>query len=335
MSVTTSQPSSVRPRLGPHSSLSLALSRRFGPKARSELYRRRRGDPQRLGRADQLDAGGNLWVIGGQTQQGRVHPNAGYKPGFQRAGYPETVFVDNKPLKPVDALSKVVPGTFYFDYTADKIYIADNPTGHTIEAGKLTMPSTAAPRTSPCKISSSRSITRQFRTAHPGGKGWTIQDTEVRLNYTVGIIGRDGSKIIGNYVHDNGQMGLGGSGDNILVQGNEIAKNGYWSGIDVSGRAADSSSPTPITWSCAATTRTTITGSGMWTDINNIHTLYENNVVVHNTTAISAMKSATTRSSATTPSWQWVRRSARLVVGGSNSASRTPATSRYTATGST
>ena len=28
-------------------------------------------------------------------------------------------------------------------------------------------------------------------------------------------------------------MGLGGSGDNILVQGNEIAKNGFWSGIDV------------------------------------------------------------------------------------------------------
>ena len=54
-----------------------------------------------------------------------------------RAGYPETVFVDNKPLKPVDALSKVVPGTFYFDYDADKIYIGDNPTGHTIEAGKL------------------------------------------------------------------------------------------------------------------------------------------------------------------------------------------------------
>ena len=48
------------------------------------------------------------------------------------------MFLDNTPLKPVDALSKVVPGTFYFDYAADKIYIADNPTGHTIEAGKLT-----------------------------------------------------------------------------------------------------------------------------------------------------------------------------------------------------
>ena len=39
----------------------------------------------------------------------------------------------------------------------------------------------------------------------------------------------------------------------------------------------------------------------MWTDINNIHTLYEDNVVVHNRhAAVSAMRSAIRRSSATT-----------------------------------
>ena len=66
-------------------------------------------------------------------------------------------------------------------------------------------------------------------------------------NYAVGISAHDGSQIIGNYVHDNGQMGLGGFGDNILVQGNEIAMNGYWSGIDVLWRGADLNSPTRIT----------------------------------------------------------------------------------------
>ena len=69
---------------------------------------------------------GNLWVIGGQTQQAQARPEVGIS-GFARAGYPETVFVDDKPLKPVDALSKVAPGRFYFDYSADKIYIGDNP----------------------------------------------------------------------------------------------------------------------------------------------------------------------------------------------------------------
>src|SRR5262245_59766190 len=81
---------------------------------------------------------GNLWVIGGQTQKGPVFTGAEFVAGTERPGYPETVFLDNTPLKPVDALSKVVPGTFYFDYAADQIYIADNPTGHTVEAGKLT-----------------------------------------------------------------------------------------------------------------------------------------------------------------------------------------------------
>ena len=78
-------------------------------------------------------------------------------------------------------------------------------------------------------------------------------------------------------------MGLGGSGDNILVQGNEIAKNGYWSGIDVLWEGGG--------FKYADTDNLVVRGNyshdnhgpGMWTDINNIHTLYEDNLVVHNT----------------------------------------------------
>jgi parallel beta-helix repeat protein len=229
---------------------------------------------------------GNLWVIGGQTQQGRVHPNASYRPGFDRAGYPQTVFVNNTPLKPVDALSKVVPGTFYFDYGADKIYIADNPTGQKVEAGKLAF----AIGGNAQNVTVQNFVIEKYNPAIQdgaiqGGMGWTIQDNEVRLNYAVGIhlSGGDGSKIIGNYVHDNGQMGLGGFGDNILVQGNEIANNGYWSGIDVLWEGGG--------FKYADTDKLIVRGnyshdnhgSGMWTDINNIHTLYEDNLVVHNT----------------------------------------------------
>ena len=122
-----------------------------------------------------------------------------------------------------------------------------------------------------------------------GGQGWTIQDNEVRLNYAVGITVRDGGKIIGNYVHDNGQMGLGGSGENILVQGNEIAKNGYWSGIDVLWEGGGLKFGETDNWSCATTTPHN-NGIGMWTDIDNIHTLYENNVVVYNTSVGISMR---------------------------------------------
>ena len=82
---------------------------------------------------------GNYWVIGGQKQQGFRHATEMVRPGSgaMRAGYPETLFIDDRPLKPVDALSKLTSGTFYFDYAADKIYIADDPTGKKVEAGKL------------------------------------------------------------------------------------------------------------------------------------------------------------------------------------------------------
>src|SRR5215475_2098604 len=227
---------------------------------------------------------GNLWVIGGQTQQGPVNHSAEFLPGTQRPGNPETVFLDNTPLKPVDALSKVVPGTFYFDYAADQIYIADSPTGHTVEAGKLT----DAFHGSATNVTVQNLVVEKYDPmiqygAIRGDQSWTIRDNEVRLNYAVGIFAQDGSQIIGNYVHDNGQMGLGGGGNNILVQGNELARNGFWSGIDPNWESGG--------FKFAETDNLVVRGnyshdnfgSGMWTDIDNIHTLYEDNLVVHNT----------------------------------------------------
>jgi Right handed beta helix region/Ca-dependent carbohydrate-binding module xylan-binding/Protein of unknown function (DUF642) len=227
---------------------------------------------------------GNLWVVGGQTQQGRVNPGAEFLPGTQRPGNPETVFLDNAPLKPVDALSKLVPGTFYFDYAADKIYIADNPAGHTVEAGKQT----DAFHGNAKNVTVQNLVVEKYDPqiqdgAINGGQGWTMRDNEVRLNYAVGIIARDGSQLIGNYSHDNGEMGLGGSGDNILVQGNELARNGFWSGIDPLWEAGGFKFADTDNLVVRGNYSHDNNGSGMWTDINNIHTLYEDNVVVHNT----------------------------------------------------
>ncbi len=227
---------------------------------------------------------GNLWVVGGQTQQGRANSAAEFLPGTQRPGNPETVFFDNTPLKPVDALSKVVPGTFYFDYAADKIYIADSPTGHAVEAGKLTDAFHGSAKNVTIQNLVIEKYDPQIQDgAIRGDQSWTIRDNEVRLNYAVGITAHDGSQIIGNYVHDNGQMGLGGYGNNILVQGNELARNGFWSGIDPLWEAGGFKFADTDNLVVRGNYSHDNNGSGMWTDINNIHTLYEDNVVVHNT----------------------------------------------------
>src|ERR1700694_2595313 len=45
----------------------------------------------------------------------------------------ESVFFDNQFLIPVLALSQLSPGEVFRDYAHNKIYLRDNPTGHTVE----------------------------------------------------------------------------------------------------------------------------------------------------------------------------------------------------------
>ena len=116
-----------------------------------------------------------------------------------------------------------------------------------------------------------------------GDQSWTIQNNEVRLNYAVGITAHDGSQIIGNYVHDNGEMGVGGYGNNVLVQGNELASNGFWSGIDPLWEAGGLKFAQTDNLVVRGNYAHDNNGPGLWSDIDSINTLYEDNVVVHNT----------------------------------------------------
>ena len=226
----------------------------------------------------------DLWVASGQTQEGWRNGTAFGDDGSMRAGYPETFFIDDKPLKPVDALSKVVPGTFYFDYASDKIFFADNPTGHKVEAGKVdhAFHSAANGVTIKNLVIEKYNSPAQYGAIHADGSGWTVQNTEVRLNYGVGVYTKAGSKVLDNFIHDNGQMGIGGNGADIRVEGNEIARNGIWSGMDPGWEGGGTK------W--AETTNLVVRGNyahdnfgyGLWTDIDNVNTLYENNLVQNN-----------------------------------------------------
>src|SRR5687767_14705153 len=109
-------------------------------------------------------------------------------------------------MKPVDSLSKLVSGTFYFDYAADKIYIADDPTGKTVEAGKLDH----AFEGSADGVTVQNFVIEKYNAPTQEGaiqadESWTIADNELRLNYGLGVHAMGNSKIVGNYVHDNGQ----------------------------------------------------------------------------------------------------------------------------------
>src|SRR6185369_5012141 len=80
---------------------------------------------------------GSYWVASGQTQQG-VNNFGECSSGYPLCTFPEELFIDGVALQHVGSLGEVGPGKFYFDYGADQIYFANDPTGHQVEASVTT-----------------------------------------------------------------------------------------------------------------------------------------------------------------------------------------------------
>lgn len=231
-------------------------------------------------------AGAN-WVISGQTQEGERRVLDEGLDAFPRHSYPDQVYVDNKPLLQVASLNDLGPGKYFFDYTADKIYLRDNPAGHSVEAAvsPFAFDGGASGVTIEGLVIEKYASPVQYGAIgyHTPPVDWLIQGNEVRLNFGVGVLGGDNTKIIGNFVHDNGEMGLGGNGDNILVANNEISSNGYFAGIDPYWEGGGTKFAETNNLVVRNNYSHDNTGYGMWTDIDNINTLYEGNRVEFNT----------------------------------------------------
>jgi parallel beta-helix repeat protein len=112
---------------------------------------------------------------------------------------------------------------------------------------------------------------------------WLVEDNEIRYNGGIGVKSSAGWRVVGNFIHHNQQYGLAGAGANMLIEGNEIAFNNYQN--KGSGNAGGSK------W--VQTTDLVVRnnyshdnhGPGLWTDGNNLNTLYEGNRVENNTHA--------------------------------------------------
>jgi hypothetical protein len=224
------------------------------------------------------------WVVDGQTQQGERREIDEAAEGAQRPGYPDAVYINDHPLTPVDSIDQVKAGTFFFDYDQDRIYLGDDPTGQTVEAAvSVQAIASDANNVTVTGLTVEKYATpTQVGAISGDGANWVVSGNEVRLNYGVGInVGNDG-KILDNIVHDNGQMGLAAGGNNILVEGNEVASNGFWSGIDVLWEGGGAK----FTETNGLMVRDNYShdnnGYGLWTDIDNINTTYEGNRIEYN-----------------------------------------------------
>jgi parallel beta-helix repeat protein len=228
---------------------------------------------------------GNTWSASGQTHRGMgkgTEADGVCRKGFPRCGYPDDLFVNNVSLHHVASLDAGGSGKWYFDYALDRIYIWDDPAGKVVEVSdtpvafggnatgvtirNLVIEKYAAPTES---------------AAVQLGTNWIVEGCEVRWNHFTGIAMDQSSTARRNHVHHNGSLGFQGAGKNILVEENEISYNGY-AGYNPYWSAGGSK------W--VFTENLTVRGNfshhnqgpGLWTDINNIYTLYEDNLVEEN-----------------------------------------------------
>lgn len=114
------------------------------------------------------------------------------------------------------------------------------------------------------------------------GKAWRIVDNEIRYNWGGGVTLNDGYQLIGNNIHHNRQIGIKGSGNNVLIQGNEIAFNNYRSDYDSGWEAGGTKFLKTVNLVVRGNYVHDNRGPGLWTDSNNVGTLYENNIVEDN-----------------------------------------------------
>jgi Right handed beta helix region len=199
---------------------------------------------------------------------------------------PNDVYYDDRVLRRVLSRSELRPGSFYLEAASNRVFIANPPSGHKVEMAVASR-AWEGVGVGAYNVVIRNLIVEKFATeaqvgAIHAGRGWKVENNEVRLNHGGGI---DNATVIRhNYVHDNGQIGVGGSAPNLVVDANEIAFNNYaryctcW---EAGGGKWTESRHLTITRNYVHDNH----GPGLWTDSNNVDVLYRWNLVEGNSGA--------------------------------------------------
>jgi parallel beta-helix repeat protein len=187
----------------------------------------------------QFQKDGALWFVDGQTQggtegEGACYTGTGNEAGlfknWPRCRYLEDLYFDDVPLRHVASLSEVSSGTWFFDYVADRIYFADDPSGHKVET------SVAPGAFHGVTVGGDHVTIRGLiieKYASEGAihftnhEGWLIENNEIRLNHGGAVVtATEPSTIIrGNHLHNNGSGVEMFEPRAATVENNEIAYN--------------------------------------------------------------------------------------------------------------
>lgn len=222
------------------------------------------------------------WVANSQLQ--RVPKHGECLPSAPACDQPQTVFIDDRPLIKVLSKGALASNEVYIDYAAGRVYLADDPTNHKVEA---TVASFAFESTASDVSISKLTIEKYGSSAQKGaihareGTRWAIENCVVRLNSGAGISVGTGTRVNNCDVHHNGQIGIEGNGNDIRIEGNRIWSNNTY-GFDPEWEAGGAK----IALSDGVAFRGNHVhdngGPGLWCDIDCHNVVYENNLVENN-----------------------------------------------------
>jgi parallel beta-helix repeat protein len=244
---------------------------------------------------------GARWYVSGQTQGTTPVTSSAEacRSTHPRCSFAEDLFFDNVMKYHEDVLSEVGPGEWFFDYAADRIYVGDNPAGRVVETSVTPF---LFNQSAASNVTVQDLIIEKYATptgsgavnlgySPNGARNWIISGSEVRWNHGAGI-GMDAETIArNNYVHHNCGFGFVGAGLNVIVEGNQIAFNNIMAGSTSTCGYEPfwGAGGSKWVWTTNLVVRGNFShhndGPGLWTDINNIYSLYEDNTIEDNARA--------------------------------------------------
>lgn len=181
---------------------------------------------------------GSYWV-GNVTTTPYPASGANYQCDTKHPGclLPEDLFFDGTLYQRVTSETAVGAGTWYLDTTTGNVYLTANPTGHKIEISVTHFAIYAA---NVANVTIENLVVTKY--AVPGGYGaisgvdptgasvvptfnWKVTNVEVSYVHGAGISLGNHMAVSQSFLHNNGEYGLGGTGNNITFNANEVSFN--------------------------------------------------------------------------------------------------------------
>lgn len=224
---------------------------------------------------------GEYWVSNNQSSEISAS-ELNCQEGVTSCNLAEQLFIEDEPVRRVSSFKELAPGTFYFDYAADKIYLVDNPAGREVELSVMPIAIRGAPGATITNLTIEKYAPSPHRVAVTTDRDMTVSNNLIQLNSGGGISLDSNTVARGNRVLLNGRVGITGSElDGAVISNNEIAFNNFQR-FDTSHSGAG----LKVTDSRDVLVRFNYAhdniGHGLWSDYQVVEIHYINNLVTNN-----------------------------------------------------